>query len=87
MSPYEYPHMSTGTWSTSRHELRFRSLYDPNRALAFPCDSAGCVDVRALSARACTNYLLARASIGREYAIPVVQPPAMAPHIAFAEYT
>jgi hypothetical protein len=79
--------MSTATRSKPRHELRFRSLYDPNRALAFPCDSSGCVDVRALSARACTNYLLARASIGKEYSTPFVLPPVAATHIDFAEYT
>jgi hypothetical protein len=68
----------------SRHELRFRSLYDPNRALGFPCDSTGCVDVYKLSALACTNYVLARASIGRDYSAPVVVSAAAA-YIDFAE--
>ena len=58
--------------ASSRHELRFRSLFDPNRALAFPCDSSGRVDVHALSTSACCNYVLARASVGRDYSPPVV---------------
>ena len=54
------------------HELRFQSLFNPNRAFGFPCSSDGTVDVRALTARACSNYLLARASIGRDYAQPSI---------------
>jgi hypothetical protein len=56
----------------SRHELRFRSLHDPNRSLGFPCDSEGRVDVRKLSTRACSNYVRAYTSLGREYALPIV---------------
>ena len=54
------------------HELRFRSLFDPNRGLAFPCDDNGRVDVRALSQPACANYVLARASVGRDFCEPIV---------------
>ena len=56
------------------HELRFQSLYDPNRGLGFPCDSDGMVNVHALTPHACSRFLLARAAIGREYAQPVVVP-------------
>ncbi len=53
-------------------ELRFMSLFTPGRALAFPCDSQGHVDMDALSERARNNYLAARTFIGREYTVPKV---------------
>lgn len=56
------------------HELRFTSLMDMGRALSFPCDSAGHVDLDSLSERARSNYLFARAVVGRDFACPVVQP-------------
>ena len=55
-----------------QHELRFLSLFDPNRGYGFPCDGTGAVDLRALSAPACSNYLRAKASIGREFAPPFI---------------
>jgi hypothetical protein len=55
-------------------ELRFQSLFDEVRALAFPCDAAGQVDFDHLSERARTNYLYARTVIGREFASPAVRP-------------
>ncbi len=56
-----------------RYELRFRSLFQEGRALAFPCDARGRVELDALSERARHNYLYARAVVGREYASPAVQ--------------
>jgi hypothetical protein len=56
------------------YELCFRSLSDPGRALGFPCDAAGRVDIDALSERARMSYFYARTVIGREYAIPAVAP-------------
>jgi hypothetical protein len=53
-------------------ELRFQSLFDPGRALAFPCDDRGLVDIDLLSDRARLNYLYARTLIGREFSVPVV---------------
>lgn len=53
-------------------ELRFESLFNAGRALSFPCDAAGRVDLDALSERARRNYLYARAVVGREYAAPAV---------------
>jgi hypothetical protein len=58
-------------------ELRFRSLFNAGRALAFPCDSAGHVDMDALTERARHNYFYARTVIGREFATPAVQPSAL----------
>ena len=54
------------------YELRFQSLFDEGRALAFPCDAAGHVDIDALPQRARLNYLYARTVIGREFALPGV---------------
>jgi hypothetical protein len=53
-------------------ELRFESLFHPGRALAFPCDARGCVEMDTLSEPARRNYLYARAVVGREYATPAV---------------
>ena len=55
-----------------RFELRFRSLFKPGRALAFPSDDAGRVDLDALSETARNNYLYARATVGREHCSPQV---------------
>ena len=58
--------------SSAAYELRFQSLFNEGRALAFPCDAAGHVDMDKLSDRARHNYLYARAVIGREYANPAI---------------
>lgn len=68
--------MNTVTMSLNEaggYELRFQSLFNEGRALAFPCDAHGHVDMDALSERARGNYLYARAVVGREYATPAVQ--------------
>ncbi|HSV36237.1 MAG TPA: hypothetical protein VLI46_11815 [Ramlibacter sp.] len=54
--------------------LRFRSLFDSGRGYAFPCDGAGRVDLDQLSEDARNNYLYARAMVGRELAVPAVEP-------------
>lgn len=54
------------------YEVRFRSLFHEGRALAFPCDRDGHVDLDALSPKVLGNYLYARAMIGREFASPSV---------------
>lgn len=53
-------------------ELRFESLFVEGRGLAFPCDRDGRVNLNALSERARSNYLYARAVVGREYRQPAV---------------
>ena len=55
-------------------QLRFESLFQQGRALAFPCDGQGHVEMDGLSERARSNYLYARAVVGREYATPRVLP-------------
>ena len=54
------------------HELRYQSLFNAGRALSFPCDAEGHVQMDMLSERALANYLYARAVVGREYALPSV---------------
>lgn len=56
-------------------EVRFVSLFNEGRAMAFPCDSSGHVDLDALPWRARDNYLLACALIGREYSPPQLLTP------------
>jgi hypothetical protein len=58
----------------ARYVLRFQSLFHEGRAYAFPCDAQGHVDLDALSDKARNNYLYARAVIGREVAVPAVEP-------------
>ncbi len=53
--------------------LRFRSLFDEGRGLAFPCDDNGQVDLDTLTERGLNNYLYARTVIGREFFTPVVE--------------
>ena len=53
-------------------EIRFLSLFTEGRAMAFPCDAAGHVDLDVLPERGRLNYLYARAMVGREYAPPAI---------------
>jgi hypothetical protein len=63
-------HFSTASQAC---ELRFDDLFVVGRGYAFPCDASGRVDMDALSERARTNYLYARAVVGRQTALPAVQ--------------
>ncbi|GAB4042694.1 MAG: hypothetical protein Fur0014_15060 [Rubrivivax sp.] len=54
------------------YELRFDSLFQPGRGLSFPCDECGRVELDGLGERARSNYLYARAVVGREFATPQV---------------
>jgi hypothetical protein len=58
--------------ASQRFALRFQSLFNQGRAMVFPCDDKGQVDLDALSDRARDNYFYARAVIGLEYAAPAV---------------
>ncbi len=66
-------HDSTPAARNTAYELRFKSLFDEGRAYSFPCDASGQVNLDALSDRARTNYLYARAVVGRELSVPAVQ--------------
>ena len=54
------------------HQLYFAPLLDPDRALHFPCDHCGEVQLDGLSERARNNYFFARSTVGRDYRPPVV---------------
>jgi hypothetical protein len=56
-------------------EVHFRSLLQRGLSLIFPCDRDGRVNLDALSDRAKTDYLFARAMVGRQYASPAVRRP------------
>lgn len=57
---------------TDGFELRFESLFQSGRALAFPCDEYGRVLLDELSDQARHDYLFARVVVGRNYASPIV---------------
>ena len=52
-------------------ELRFNSLFS-GRALTFPCDRCGSVNMDAMSEPSRNNNFAARALVGRDFAWPVV---------------
>jgi hypothetical protein len=63
--------------ATVQYELRFSSLFDSGRGYAFPCDPQGQVDLDGLSEQGRTNYLYARAMVGRELSVPALRPSAL----------
>ena len=65
--------IQTSMPSDASYEIRFQSLFKEGRALSFPCDREGQVDLDNAHPRLRDNYLFARAMMGREYAYPVVQ--------------
>ena len=66
------PPVQTRPLDSTGYEVRFQSLFHEGRALSFPCDREGRVDIDSLSHKARGNYLFARAMVGREYAAPAV---------------
>ena len=63
---------STSAQAVASYEIRFQSLFKEGRALSFPCDREGRVDLDHANDRLRSNYMLARAMLGREYAMPVI---------------
>jgi hypothetical protein len=55
------------------YEIRYCSLRDADRALAFPCDRHGHVDLDRLSTPLRNDYFFARALVGREFDLPAVR--------------
>ena len=55
------------------HYLFFSGLFPAVRALAFPCDPGGHVDMDEMSELARANYLFARTVVGCDYDVPVVR--------------
>jgi hypothetical protein len=64
--------MNANAHADSLFAVRFDSLFVPGRALIFPCDECGRVDLDALPDRARNNYLFARAMVGKDFAAPSV---------------
>jgi hypothetical protein len=64
---------STAVKQAAGFQLRFNSLFT-RRALSFPCDASGVVDVDALSEQARGNLARARHGVGRDYSLPQVLP-------------
>jgi len=64
---------STSAQAAARYEIRFQSLFKEGRALSFPCDREGQVDLDNATERLRSNYMFARAMLGREFAMPVVR--------------
>ena len=58
--------------SNSAFELRFRYLFKPGRAFAFPCDAEGNVDLDGMSERCRDNYFYACTVVGSEVDVPRV---------------
>lgn len=58
----------------SNFEVWYESFASDGRALSFPCDAEGRVDIDALSERCRNNYFLVRAMLGRDYASPRIVP-------------
>ena len=56
----------------TRYELRFEYLNRIGRAVAFPCDRSGRVDVDALSPSLRSSYQQSRSRVGRDLAYPAV---------------
>jgi hypothetical protein len=66
--------MNSSTTRQTGYEIRFQSLFHAGRAVSFPCDAQGHVDLDAMSERVRLSYLLTRALVGREYTAPAVRP-------------
>ena len=64
---------STPTPGADSYELRYSFLFNEGRALVFPCDAQGHVDLDGLSERARNNYFYARAVAGRDLSWPALQ--------------
>ena len=58
--------------SNSAYELRFRHLFKPGRAFAFPCDAEGRVDLDGMSERCRDSYFHVRTVVGSEVDVPRV---------------
>lgn len=57
------------------YELRFQSLRDRHKALAFPCDASGRADMNTMDSATRDRYLYARALIGLDYSRPRIERP------------
>lgn len=56
-----------------KYELHYPSLHEPAEDLRFPCDDHGVVNLDSLSDREKSDYLFARAVVGRDFDLPRVE--------------
>jgi hypothetical protein len=56
----------------TRYQVRFKAIRAASRDLAFRCDHRGNVELDSLCDKTRTDYLFARALIGRNFARPAV---------------
>ena len=59
--------------SARQFQLCFRSLFHDGPGFAFPCSADGKVNLDELSDLSRNNYLYARALVGRELSLPVIE--------------
>ena len=71
MSPHQVP-PGQGI-AEAALELRFAARVHGRRAMVFPCDERGRVDMNSLDERRRNDYLFARALMDRDYERPVVR--------------
>ena len=64
----------TSPSSSYEHQLLFASLFHPGRGVSVPCDADGEVHMDDLTERLKNAYLGARALVGWEFALPIVEP-------------
>ena len=67
--------MSTASLSdlqSRQFQIRFAYLPQGGRAMAFPCDDEGRLNLDEPSESARCNYFFARAMVGREYTTPCI---------------
>jgi hypothetical protein len=57
----------------SSYQLRYSARSAGGRALSFPCDAHGRVDIDSLSDAARNDYFYARTVVGRDFTRPSVQ--------------
>lgn len=66
--------MSAHPCAGCRFMLRFAAACPQGHDYAFPCDERGRVDLDTLPERLRCDYFFARGMVGRELALPVVEP-------------
>jgi hypothetical protein len=59
--------------NSCEHQLLYASLLPQGRGVSIPCDAQGKVHMDELSEHLKNAYLGARALVGREYALPIME--------------
>lgn len=72
--PAGHTHAHAAVSAAITHLLCFQSLFAEGRSVAFPCDAHGHIDLNSLSPSGLSNYLFARAMVGRDFERPTCRP-------------